>query len=56
MATNRSNLQTLLDQILDLPELVQSELLAVLLDARAQQLGVYQFDAEIEETFARYGA
>ena len=37
IATNRAKLQTLLDQILDLPDVVQSELLEVLLDARARR-------------------
>jgi hypothetical protein len=40
----KSTAKNFLDQILDLPQEVQTELVETLLDMRAQHLGIFQLD------------
>lgn len=47
--------QSLLDQILDLPAKAQTELFDTLLDMRAQQIGIYHVDDEERAALARSG-
>jgi ParB-like chromosome segregation protein Spo0J len=46
-------LRYLFDQILDLPEESQTELLEMLIDMRAQRLGIYHRDDDDREALAR---
>jgi hypothetical protein len=44
--TNKSASATLIDQILNLPEEAQTELVQILIEMRAEQLGLYQLDED----------
>jgi hypothetical protein len=51
--TTREKVESLLQQVVDLPDEAQAEFVDFLLEMRAQDLGIYQLDEEDRASLAR---
>jgi hypothetical protein len=51
--TTREKVESLFEQVVELPDEAQAELVASLLEMRAQQLGIYHLDDDDRASLAR---
>jgi hypothetical protein len=51
--TTRAKVESLFEQVVELPDEAQAELVASLLEMRAQQLGIYHLDDDDRASLAR---
>jgi hypothetical protein len=51
--TTREKVESLIEQVVELPDYAQAELVESLLDMRAQHLGIYHLDDDEREALAR---